>query len=51
MWSRRRFIECVTALPIVSGIASAVPAAAAAKGGRAYFRDLGVRPYINAAGT
>ena len=53
MWSRRRFIESVAALPIVGGIAAAVPApaAAAGKGGRDYFRDLGVRPFINAAGT
>jgi uncharacterized pyridoxal phosphate-dependent enzyme len=51
MWSRRRFIESVAALPIVGGIAAAVPAPVAAKGGRDYFRELGVRPFINAAGT
>ena len=53
MWSRRRFIESVAALPIVGGIAAAAPApvAAAGKGGRDYFRELGVRPFINAAGT
>jgi L-seryl-tRNA(Ser) seleniumtransferase len=55
MWSRRRFLETVSTLPFVGGIigASAVPAVAAAagKGGRDYFRELGVRPFINAAGT
>jgi uncharacterized pyridoxal phosphate-dependent enzyme len=53
MWSRRRFIESVAAWPIVGGIAAAAPAPAdaAGKGGRDYFRDLGVRPFINAAGT
>ena len=55
MWSRRRFLETVSTLPLVRGVigASAVPAsvAAAGKGGRDYFRELGVRPFINAAGT
>src|SRR6187401_2880194 len=55
MWSRRRFLESLSTAPLVGGFfgASAVaePAAAAARGGRDYFRDLGVRPFINAAGT
>src|SRR5438094_7794721 len=55
MWSRRRFLETVSTLPFVRGVigASAVPAVAlaAGKGGRDYFRELGVRPFINAAGT
>ena len=54
MWSRRRFLESLTALPVVGGfVGGAVPAAAAAarSGGRDYFRELGVRPFINAAGT
>jgi seryl-tRNA(Sec) selenium transferase len=52
MWSRRRFIESVAALPIVGGIAAALPAPAAAAGkGRDLFKELGVRPFINAAGT
>jgi L-seryl-tRNA(Ser) seleniumtransferase len=52
MWSRRRFIESVAALPIVGGIAAALPtpASAAGKGGE-LFKELGVRPFINAAGT
>jgi uncharacterized pyridoxal phosphate-dependent enzyme len=55
MWSRRRFLESVYGLPLVgSFIASAsapVAAAAVRKGSKEYFRDLGVRPFINAAGT
>jgi len=55
MWSRRRFLETFSALPLVGGFAgpSAVSAsaAAAATAGRDYFAELGVRPFINAAGT
>src|SRR3989475_3430021 len=55
MWSRRRFLEIVSGLPVVGGIieANTMPAAAAAprSAGRDYFRELGVRPFINAAGT
>ena len=55
MWSRRRFLEIVSGLPLVGGLidANTMPAAAAAapSAGRDYFRDLGVRPFINAAGT
>ncbi len=52
MWSRRRFLESLSALPVVGGFvgASATPAAAA-RGGRDYLKELGVRPFINAAGT
>jgi L-seryl-tRNA(Ser) seleniumtransferase len=52
MWSRRRFLESVSSLPLVGGFlaAGAAPAAAAAAR-RDYFRELGVRPFINAAGT
>jgi L-seryl-tRNA(Ser) seleniumtransferase len=57
MWSRRRFLETFSALPLVGGFAGAgaAPAAAAtsaaAQKGRDYFAELGVRPFINAAGT
>jgi L-seryl-tRNA(Ser) seleniumtransferase len=54
MWSRRRFLESVGTLPVVGGlIAAADPsvAAAALTPRRDYFRELGVRPFINAAGT
>ena len=55
MWSRRRFLESISTLPLVGGFMGATAAgvrpAAAAAGGRDYFRELGVRPFINAAGT
>ena len=52
MWSRRRFLEIVSGLPLVGGLVGAdTIAAAAAAGSRDYFRELGVRPFINAAGT
>jgi D-glucosaminate-6-phosphate ammonia-lyase len=60
MFSRRRFLGSVSALPLVGGFFSGyeVDAAAgtlgqarAAAGGRDFFAELGVRPFINAAGT
>jgi L-seryl-tRNA(Ser) seleniumtransferase len=64
MWARRKFLETISTLPLVGGFlgtsgalgavaeASAVAAAgAAAKNGSDYFRDLGVKPFINASGT
>ena len=54
MWSRRRFLETVSTLPLVGGfIGGGVGRAEAAvvMGAPDYFRDLGVRPFINASGT
>jgi uncharacterized pyridoxal phosphate-dependent enzyme len=55
MWSRRRFLETVSKVPLVGGIigAHAVTGGSAVPpmGGRDYFRELGVRPFINASGT
>ncbi len=55
MWNRRHFLEIVSALPLVGGIIGSstvgVMAAQTGKGKRDYFRELGVRPFINAAGT
>src|SRR5713226_9641168 len=55
MWSRRHFLETISALPLVGGFTAAgtapAVAAPARRGGRDYFRELGVRPFINAAGT
>jgi len=51
MWSRRRFLESLAALPVVGGVVASTVPAAARSGGRDYFRELGVRPFINAAGT
>jgi L-seryl-tRNA(Ser) seleniumtransferase len=52
MWSRRRFLEIVSGFPLVGGVigASGLSVAAAPKG-REYFAEVGVRPFINAAGT
>jgi D-glucosaminate-6-phosphate ammonia-lyase len=54
MWSRRRFLESASAIPFIGGWlgpreAGAATVAAAAS--RDYFAELGVRPFINAAGT
>ena len=55
MWSRRRFLESAAAVPMAGGLtaAGATPASAAParKAARDYFGELGVRPFINAAGT
>jgi L-seryl-tRNA(Ser) seleniumtransferase len=54
MWSRRHFLKIVSSLPVIGGVAGAGRAEAAAPArmsGRDYFRELGVRPFINAAGT
>jgi uncharacterized pyridoxal phosphate-dependent enzyme len=55
MFTRRRFIESLSTLPLVGGFlggaASSATAAAAAPATRDYFKELGVRPFINAAGT
>ena len=54
MWSRRRFLESLSGVPVIggflagtAGMAEAVPP----KAGRDFFKELGVRPFINAAGT
>ena len=54
MFSRRRFLESLSTLPVIGGLigsGSFVETAAAAPAGRDYFKELGVRPFINAAGT
>ena len=55
MWSRRRFLETISTLPLVGGVVGAagasVATAAAGGGSRDYFKELGIRPFINAAGT
>jgi uncharacterized pyridoxal phosphate-dependent enzyme len=54
MWRRRRFLETLPALPLAGGALGAgspASAAVAVARGRDYFRELGVRPFINAAGT
>ena len=58
MWSRRRFLESLSASPIIAGFrrgsgstGDSAAGSAAGKGGRDYFREHRVRPFINAAGT
>src|SRR5215217_1757824 len=59
MWSRRRFLESLAATPVAGGVWRGLKTApnmhggtaSAVKGGRDYFKELGVRPFINAAGT
>ena len=53
MWNRRRFLEMISGLPLLGGITAsgATSVEASAKAGRDLFRELGVRPFINAAGT
>ena len=54
MWSRRHFLESLGSLPVVkafTGTPTPLAAGPAKSVGRDYFRELGVRPFINAAGT
>src|SRR5439155_8370015 len=65
MWTRRRFLETVSGLPMVGRFAHQAREGQDGREGqedgqegqdgqegkRDYFRELGVRPFINAAGT
>ena len=54
MWSRGHFLESLGSLPAVkafTGTPTPLAAGPAKSAGRDYFRELGVRPFINAAGT
>ena len=54
MPNRRSFLQALSGLPFLGSFAAAVaPEArlAAAAAGRDYFKELGVKPFINAAGT
>ena len=55
MWSRRRFLDALGRWPLVGGLAGVstfqADAAPSRPAARDYFRELGVRPFINAAGT
>jgi uncharacterized pyridoxal phosphate-dependent enzyme len=53
MFTRRSFIESLSTLPLIGGLVGGVApsAEAAAPAARDYFTELGVRPFINAAGT
>lgn len=49
MSNRRRFLKTLPAVPALGALSTAAEAKAVAK--RDYFKELGVRPFINAAGT
>ena len=53
MLTRRTFFGRLSTLPLVGGFlgGAARPAEAAGTAARDYFKELGVRPFINAAGT
>ena len=60
MWTRRRFLENLSTVPLVGGLIGArttaaetasLPVEPALLKGKNYFQELGVRPFINAAGT
>lgn len=51
MPNRRRFLQALSSLPWLGGLISSECAFAAKKVSRDYFAELGVRPFINAAGT
>lgn len=52
---RRRFLESLSGLPlagsVITGSAASADVAHASSAARDYFAELGVRPFINAAGT
>jgi len=56
MWTRRHFLESVSALPLIGGLlggGTVLKSSEATLGAarRDYFSELGIRPFINAAGT
>lgn len=53
MPNRRKFLRTVPALPALGAMAATELGAAESKatGGRDFYKELGVRPFINAAGT
>ena len=51
MWSRRRFLEIASGLPLVGSALGAAGVSEAAAATPDFFAELGVRPFINAAGT
>ncbi|HEY3740768.1 MAG TPA: selenocysteine synthase [Bryobacteraceae bacterium] len=52
MANRRKFLQSLSSLPLVGGLFPVAAASAAARPTTPdYFKDLGVKPFINAAGT
>src|SRR5262247_2586285 len=52
MPDRRNFLQIMSSVPFIGGLfASSASATAPKPAGRDYFKELGVRPFINGAGT
>ncbi|MBO0723707.1 MAG: PLP-dependent transferase [Blastocatellia bacterium] len=58
MLNRRNFLQTLSSIPVVGGLlsrstlaAAAMSGGHAARAGRDFFKELGVRPFINGAGT
>ena len=52
MPNRRSFLQSLSGIPLIGGVLASAPFAARTEAARRdYFKDLGVRPFINAAGT
>ncbi|MGI8673001.1 MAG: selenocysteine synthase, partial [Luteitalea sp.] len=54
MWSRRDFLETLSGVPLIGGLVGTAAVAGTAPvqaASRDYFGDLGIKPFINAAGT
>lgn len=51
MPDRRHFLQVLSSLPFIGGYFPLANAAPVDVAGRDYFKELGVRPFINAAGT
>jgi uncharacterized pyridoxal phosphate-dependent enzyme len=49
--NRRTFLQTFSSLPLIGGLFPAVSQASTAQAAPDYFKDLGVKPFINAAGT
>ncbi len=51
MTNRRKFIQAISSVPFLGGFLGSSHAATPKVAGRDFFKELGVRPFINAAGT
>jgi uncharacterized pyridoxal phosphate-dependent enzyme len=51
MFTRRTFFERLSTVPLIGGLMGVSAPASLAAAKRDYFKELGVRPFINAAGT
>jgi L-seryl-tRNA(Ser) seleniumtransferase len=52
MLNRRRFLQALSSVPLLGGMLNkSTMAAVSSRAGRDFFKELGVRPFINGAGT